>query len=415
MEIIKLIFTTTFSLLSIVGFFYFFRNKNQSLLKFIAILGILGKIIGVLVIYIFFPSINQESDAALYYLPQVKQVIAGNFPYIDFQTSYSILFHYFLVPIVYVWPSVGAIALMMVVLESVMVIFYLSIRYKKKDYLRWYVVFLYTFNPISIYWIITGYNSILISFIALVGFALLEYHKDFFAGVIMTFGFLISKFLIILMWPGFILYRKQNWLKRNFPFLLLTILLVFLLMNGIDVLEPIKYEAKRSTSGNLWFLILSVAPSIKSTTFWDILPGITFGIIFIPIFVTFAKINYNHETQSFEIVFAFISIIILLFMIISKKTYPFYLQMGLLFLIHTTIRSKLYIKPSVFLISFLGSITTIEPYLFQSLGFPLKPLFQNKLYFILLCIDILMVLSYSYLIYICYKLMTRFEKKSILS
>jgi hypothetical protein len=413
LELIKFTFSTIVSLISAGGFWYFWQNKSENLLKFTTIIGLFGKFFGVLIIYTFFPSVNQNSDATLYYLPQVKEVISGSIPYIDFKTSYSILFHYFISPFVYLWPSVGAIVLMMVIIENSMIGLYLWRGNKKSDLLRWYVVFLYTFNPISIYWTLAGYNSIIIGFIAIVAIVFAEYHKDFLAGISVAVGFLISKFLLVLTWPAIIFYRRQDWIKRTIPLLILIILLIFLLAIGIDIFQPLRFESGRSTSGNLWFIILAVFPEISETNFWNLLPIVIFGIIFIPLFTRFIKINRRYPYDSFNITLTFVSITFLLFMIISKKTYPFYFQMILLFLIHTLIRSKDSIKLSFVLIGFLGSVTTLEPYLFQVSGYSLKPNFNNHYYVILLGLDFLIILSYLILMRICYKQMIQLTNYTV--
>ncbi len=410
MENIKFILATLLAFTAAGGFWYSLRSKNERFLKFGTVIGIFGKLAGVIIIYKFYPFLNQGSDAALYYFPQVQKVLAGKIPYIDFQTSYSIFFPFFFAPFVAIWHSVGAIVFVMVVIESLMMALYLWFGYKSGISIRWHVAFLYTFCPISVYWIMTGYNSIIIAFIALTALVLAEYNKDYFSGIIMAFGFLITKFLIVLTLPAVIFIRNKNLLKRILPLLLLTLILLVLMITGIDFLYPLKHEATRSTNGNLFFLISTVIPGIRDSILWNILPVIIFAAAIIPMFIIFVKTINENPDYSFDISLAFISVTILLFMIISKKTYPFYLQMSLLFIIHTIAKSRKYLTVSVLIIIFLGSITTMEPYLFNLVGRSVKPLFDNKYYIILMCIDFCMLSAYLILTIICFKKMLSFAK-----
>ncbi len=323
----------------------------------------------------------------------------GHLPYIQFNTSYSLLFQLFLLPFVYIWPAVDSIILMMVLIESATVLIYLLSLKRKYDFNKWYVAFLYLINPISIYWEITGYNGVIISFFILLAVIAAEGHKKILAGILMSVGFLVSKFLILLGLPAIIFYQRKGTLKRLIPLIIIfIILLIVSVILRIDILFPLKYEIGRNTSGNLWFLIVAIIPGIKSSIFWDILPITIFIIIYIPLLIKYIRTNQKYTEYSFDITLAFISISFLLFMIVSKKTYPFYMQMFLLFLIHTVSRSSQYSLTAIIMIFFIGAVTTIEPYLFEMLNYPIHPMYNNISYFILPILDLILIINYLYLL-----------------
>jgi hypothetical protein len=339
--------------------------------------------------------LNRNSDAALFYFPGTLKFLSGQVPYRDFNTSYSVLFYPFISSPVFLWRSLGAIVLSMLLIETVMIFTYLYRSYKKDFDNRWIVAFLYCFSPISFYWVaMTGYNGVIITLFVMLALIFAEDGKAISTSISMALSFLCCKLLAILAWPGIIFYTHRAWMKMMIlPAMLLTFLALLPLIS-IDILLPIKLEFFQTTSGNLWYLVSIVFPGLKKSWAWQVLPILSFAVAFMPLFILYLREHMIDTEDRFDRATAFIATTNLLFMIFSKKSYTFYMPMMLIFIIHTIVRNNRYTIKHLIPLSFLGATTTVEPYLYQNSRY-----IDHMILFIL---DIMVVGCYMYLAIICF-------------
>jgi hypothetical protein len=358
-----------------------------------------------LAIYVFFPQLNQTSDAAVYYYPETIQLLSGRVPYKDFETSYSLLFHVLFVPGVLLWRSVGAIVLTVLVLETLAIGFYLSHCRTNGDEvldIGWRTVFLYTFSPISFYWTVVGYNSPVILFFALTSLIAAEKRQHILSGAWGASGLLFSKLLMILAWPAIVLFSRCGWARRATPLLLSIVLLMTLLSIDIDVMLPIKREFLQRTSGNIWFLISVVGFASNDGLVWRFGPIVSFGVIFVAMAVLFVCKQVRKLGTKFDLAMALFAATGVLFMLLSRKSFTFYLPMILLPLIHVFLtRNSDAVLPLVAL-AFLGATTTIEPHMYMEISALRAPkLFTSNNVIGLFVLDMGTVICYMYFLALC--------------
>lgn len=413
LAIVKLFLTVTLASGSLIGFWWLQRKQDERWWRGVTMAGLCGKTILFLAIYLIIPEINRTSDANHFYLPQTLFFLEGGLPYRDYQSSYSPLFPALLAPFVKLWPAAGAVVLLMVILDLWLVGLYLWRGRNRHDPRRWQVAYLYTFSPIVVYWTtLTGYNSVIIALFGLLGLLLAERGKQIWSGVAAALGFLFSKLLMVLLWPAVVFFAAAGWWKRAAPLVLLIGLLGVLYLSGYNVLQPIQSEVEDHTSGNLIFLLLPLFPNLAETVWWNALPLALFGLAFVPLWVGYWRTGQNNQEQAFDGAAAFAAITCLLFMIVSKKAYTFYLPMLTLFLLHAVSRHPHTLRRALWPFSYIGAVTTIEPHLFQIIGEPTRPLFNSGYYLLLVVVDLLLVGSYLYLLLLCYETMGVRQQKS---
>jgi hypothetical protein len=215
---LKLAFCATLALGSAAAFLIC-RDKPQEvrLYRRAVLVASAARIVGCILLYTLAPELNLWSDATRHYYPQTVRVLAGQIPYRDFPSSYSPLFQVLLAGPVSLWRSVGAVVLTMLALD--LAALWLYVRRPEADPIRtWRTAFLYSLSPISVYWVaVTGYNGPVIAFATMAGLILAERGRPWLAGLASALGFLSSKLLALLSWPGSAAWSREGFLKRALP------------------------------------------------------------------------------------------------------------------------------------------------------------------------------------------------------
>ncbi|MCE5268443.1 MAG: hypothetical protein LLG00_11210 [Planctomycetaceae bacterium] len=395
------------------GVFLFLYGRCFELraLKWLVGSAIAAKLALIIVGYSLFPQMNCNSDAAIYYFPEVQKAISGALPNRDYASSYSPLFPVTCMPAFAGWRSVGAFVLTMFVFESAMLALYLFGR-KSNVTNSWRVAFLYTCSPISFYWCtLTGYNGTIIAFFALLALILVERKKDFSSAVSLVLGLLCSKLLMALSYPAVVCFeRRGQWKRLVWTSLLLAVSLIIQFAMGMDGFAPIKREANKMTSGNVWYVLSPWIPADICDTFaWQALPMVTTAVVVLAMLATYLRRNFPSGTESqetrFDAATAFLAATNLAFMIFSKKAYTFYWLMALIFILHTLIassRDRRTIVKWIIPVFFLGASTTVEPLLWgivQTQVSHTPQMVVNSLWII----DVLTLACYLYLTVWCFK------------
>jgi len=378
-------------------------------------LGICGKFLLPFLLHSIYHLTDLHSDAALYYLPQTIRFLEGAIPYRDFTSSYSILFLPLLSPAVLLWRSVGAIALTMLVLETLMLGLYVGTVGPDRALYHWRAALLYTFSPISFYWTaVSGHNGVVIAFFTMTALVLANRDRNVFAGIAATLSFLCSKILAFLSWPAIVFLpgrgRRKAILAPVAALAVMAVLPVF----GIDVLLPLKREFGAHTSGNLWFLASVIFPGLCHTPLWHILPLLTFTPIFLVFFLRYVTGNKGLDSSlRFNAAAAMIAGTNLLFMMFSHKSYSFYTTMFLVFLVHSLVGRAPFRWRTLIPLAFLGATTTLEGAFWLAIRATDYHLVQPAT-MILFFLDAAIIACYLFYVAVCWKLL-RPENPAILS
>jgi hypothetical protein len=332
-----------------------------------AVIGItLAKLLGCVIIYAFAPLDGLGSDVQKHYLPQALRVLDGEIPYRDFRTSYGPLFPFLVAPGLLVWRSAGSVVFTMLLVEAAMLAIY-ALRCRRAGFSgHWRVSFLYVASPISWYWVgAVGTNSVVIACFAMLGLTLAEARRDVTSGISAALGLMFSKLTMILAWPAVILFQRRGILSRGIPVAVVLAVMAALARVDVDVAaRAVDYEF-RATSGNLWFLLSMLwgfelnSAAVKQLSMGSLLVAVA------PVCLFFLIGRVRDGRGGFDSAAALLSVVNLIFMMLSYKTYPWYWAAFLVFALHTVLADdELSLRPLIPLI-FLGSITHLEPRLWM--------------------------------------------------
>ncbi len=411
LAILKLVFCTFMALGSLT---VFLRTRNKpwrdNLYKVLVLSSFALRVIAPIFIYSSKLPFALTSDAANYYMPQALELLSGQFPYRDFASSYSPFFLPLIALSIMIWHSVGSIVITMTLIDGGLIAAYLLRCRRKKVMYGWSVAFLYAFCPASFYWIgIVGHNGSIIAFGIMMSLIMAEQHRGYLAGVFATAGFLFAKLLAIMYWPVTVYYRQSGFIKRALPIAACLLLLTVFALFGFDFLSPVRNEFSKYTSGNVWFLLSRFVPGFLGSTAWQVLPVVSCAAVFIVLFLCYARAQRRDPKGDFDRASAFVAVITLLFLTLSKKSNTFYITMGMLPLIHVLLQDQRRLLQRLAPLAYVGSITTIELFLWHTPSFSENVLSSYRgIIFVLM--ESVLLLCYIYWIIICFRASIRPSK-----
>ncbi len=258
---------------------------------------------------------------------QANQVIQGNMPYLDFESHYSPYFPYLISLPYLVYNQPVSVLSLFVVFDFLTLIIggiYVSetwnIKYKHMYY------WIYSYVPLT--WVfITFWNQdeVISAFFIILSMLLIHRNQEWKAAIFMGLGFLVTKFLILVFFiPLFLLMKKPI---RN-GFLTLGLILIgylpFIAL-GADVLMPFTAEAGYYPVGaNPWVIFDAIGLSIP----WY-LPHIIVLVCLFTLALLFMTSNRLHYLSPEATIVLFS----LVYMLISKKSFSFYVPFFLVFVI----------------------------------------------------------------------------------
>lgn len=382
-------------------------DRKSAFLKTGIFLGMGLRVCAAIVIYWFWPELNYSSDPVRAYIVQARQVLLGQMPYRDFASSYSFLFAPLLAAPVYLWDSVGSIALFMTAMEIAAMLAYLWRPDSSRNVKDLMTVFAWAWFPSHFYWLsLAGYNSGMIASGVMLAMVAAQKRKETTAGILSAATFLVTKLLSLLFWPAIILwdFRWRGIILRAVPHIVVLCMLVLLAAVGIDPLIPVKLEFGKSTSGTLWFYWWLLGEESRRSPVYIYGPVTLFGLAFIFIAWKYSR-RVILEGPSFDAGAAFVACTGVLFMLVSRKAYSFYLPMFLPFLLHVVI-----VRHSRWLefvpVAVLGAISTIEPYLWIRVRVMSSPWGDARLW-ALIAVDTAVIASYLTVGRMCWKSLDR--------
>lgn len=291
---------------------------------------VLSRLGGWLACYVVSPDLVRSSDLVKYYYPEALLALGGQVPYLDFPSSYGPLFPYISGALLPLWNEHAAVALVMVICEiaavCVMVVLAGRVRVERA---RW--LYIYTMSPAALYWSgMLSYNSSTVLLCWAVAIAMLFVGRYGSSIVALGFSVLTGKVLGAMISVLWISDPRRRF--TTLAFAVTGALAAFLITRhfGLDLLVPLLREGGRSTAGNLWFVASGVVPFAADSMIWNFGPVVLFALGVGALFAVLLK-RWRNNPPSLAQFCAAVATIGWLFMIVSKKTYPHYTPMFLLF------------------------------------------------------------------------------------
>lgn len=370
-DLLKLIINLLISVSAFIVFLYALEKPwERKLLRISVICGTLLKLAYSAVIFSLWPGLSRGSDMSQYTFPRMMRFLEGDLPCRDFPDPYSILYYPLLSIPARIWRSPGSLVLTVLLLESLMIFLYLRRSRDRESDGGWRTAFLYCFSPFSFYWVaLSGHNGVMIAFWMMVALILAEKGRAWMSGIAGAAAFLTTKILGVLAWPAVVFFENRRWIIRAIPLVLSLVLTLSMLVFGFDVITPYKSQATNLTSGNIWFFTAVLFPAIRATRIWRILPVLAFAAGFIPLFILFLRRRWTRSDDRFTAASSLYAVICLLFLIVSKKTYNYYIIISLFFIVHSLTRGSHNLRRRVLTYSFICAVSYIEQYLWYNLNY----------------------------------------------
>lgn len=332
----------------------------------------ISRIVGWVAVYVAVPNLAQYSDLVLFYHPEAQRAVSGLMPYRDFPTSYGLAFPYLAGALLPLWNARAAVALMMIACEIAAVIAFAHVLSRSAgttDTDTRQTVAVYSVNPAALYWSgMLAYNSSVVLLcwtLAIAALVSARYGRSLGA---LTASVVVGKFLGFLAVPIWLADRR----RRPLALSLAAIVGVAALVTGsafdINLLLPLLREGGRSTSANLWFLASGLVPFQEAGVVWRVGPLGLFAALAVGLTGLFA-IRWVRPPNVVQVCAA-VSAIGWLFMLVSKKSYPHYVPMFLLFTVFALCREGRSSRRQAMVLAAFGAIGLIEPGIWNALGQP---------------------------------------------
>ncbi len=346
--------------------------RQPKALPWLLLVFVASRLAGWFGIYVLLGDFARHSDLAIYYFPEAQQVVAGGIPYVDVPSSYGPLFAYFTGLLLPIWDSRAAAALPIVACEIAAVLWFTRLARAKpgetSDVLPT-TLLVYCLNPAALYWSgMLAYNSALVLLVWVVAIGLLVDLRFAWSIVVLGIGVLLSKILVALVAPIWLLHPRRKIGVLALSALAGLGLIVFMQTQGLDLLMPIRREGQRSSSGNLWFLLSGLGWFSANSAVWRLGPmvlmGSAVGVLCLALFQAWRK------PPTLLHVSGAVAAVGWLFMILSKKTFPHYTPMFVLFSLYALLAREDSRLRNAGLLAGIGAVGIVEPGLWNALGQP---------------------------------------------
>lgn len=296
-----------------------------------------------------------HSDVLGIYYPQALSALAGKLVHRDFPSSYAPLFPYVAALPLLVWHSPKAIILLAVLAEALALPLWLrSARTLLGDRPARLSIILYACSGLPLLdVVIEGQNQAYCAFFFALSVALLLSRRPFLAGLAAGASLGVVKFIAILHAPAPFAAAGAG-RARFFVAGASLPLLVYggFLLAGADVFASLRVEAALISSGNLPFLLgwpggpavgAVATPALALALLGVVGWGLRSGVAAAP-----------------RALFPFGALVLLTFMIVSKKAYAYYLVIGF-FPIAATVAARAPGFAGMLAFGLFGALAAVEP------------------------------------------------------
>lgn len=304
----------------------FQKIEKRSYYLLLAISFIITRVVSIIYLYGVAGSTG-TSDLTNIFGDQAEKILTGDIPYLGFESHYSPYFPYLLaLPyIIYSQPvSVLSVFVVFDLLTMIVAGMYVKETWDLQAANKFY--WFYSFVPFT--WLFITYwnqDEVIAAFFIVLSMLFIARKQEPRAAVTMAVGFLLTKFLIIVFFiPLFLMMKKPI---RNGLLSSGLILLGYLpfLLAGADILMPVNAEAGYHAVGsNPWVLLDALGVSVPT-----LLPHIvvlaSLGILAVIYMCTDRLHKLSPE--------ATIVLFSLVYMLMGKKSFSFYIPFFIVFLI----------------------------------------------------------------------------------
>ncbi len=347
--------------------------RRREALTWLTWLFVVSRVLGWAGTYVVVPDLAQYSDLVLYYYSEAQQAAAGSIPYRDFPTSYGFLFPWVAGALLPLWPARAAVAAMMVASEiAAVVLFTTSIRRRDGDPARLsFTLLLYILNPAALYWSgMLAYNSSLVLLFWVLTMVMVLAEAPALSLVALAGSVTVGKFLGVLAAPVALSHPSRRVGVLAGAGVAAVLLAGLGWHFGINPLLPLLREGSRSTSGNVWFLTSGLVPPATVPGVWAVAPFVLLAAG-LAAFTIWWGVRWHSVPPTPLQVGAALSAIGWLFMVVSKKSYPHYTPMFILFTAYVVCSaSSQRRRVEGVLLALLGAIGILEPGVWNALGQP---------------------------------------------
>ena len=281
---------------------------------FVALYGILGYAV--------------PSDVPAYYYEPAKMALDGKIAYRDFHSSYGPIFPFIAAGAVKVWDSPKAIVLLAILFEGLAILLWSRVANRTLSAHTKLGLLLYLCNPLPILNIaVAGQNQIWLSCFLAAAFGLFLAKREFFSGFLIGVSVLAVKVLGLMFVPYWWLNSKSKIRFTSGLILALAIGFFPFYWVGADILQPLKLEGAMMTSGNLPYLLsmFGFNPAGQTT-------GVLLNLILLASVGGMGLLLYILDQRRAKSGMSLLglSAILLVFMLLSKKSYSNYLNLAML-------------------------------------------------------------------------------------
>lgn len=264
------------------------------------------------------------SDVPAYYVPAGQSVLAGQIPLRDFASSYAPLFPYVGALLLLVWSSAKVFALFAIALNALTLVLWHTVAMSCFDRrIARDSSILYATSGHALVQTLLGSNQVWIAAALAGSTLLLARERDVISGFVQALAVCTVKFLALLFWPllWIAASSRVRWLcAAALP--VLVIYGVFALI-GADLLYPIRHEGVLTSPGNLPYLLepaLSMA-GLNAGHVADALALVFLACTTLWLYVKMRALTVSQRAQVLPIGLAVTSLV---FMLVSKKSFPGY-------------------------------------------------------------------------------------------
>jgi hypothetical protein len=329
-----------------------------------------SRLLGWLACYVAVPGLVRHSDLVMYYQPEASNVIVGLAPYRDFPTSYGPGFPYLTAAALGVWNQAASIALLMVAFEIAAVRLFVRLdRGDGRAMAR--TLFVYLLNPAALYWSgMLGYNSPVVLFFWVLAVAAVASGRPAASALAVAGSVIVGKFLGVLLAPVWLVFARR---RLGLVAIVAGAGLAALLaarFAGLDLLLPLQREGHRSTSANLWFLATAIPGVVPGGVLWRVGPMVALAVSAGALMVALARRWANRPAPTLAQLSAAVAAVGWVFMLLSKKSFPHYTPMFVLFFCYAICASRPGERRWPLLLAVLGAIGILEPGLWNALRQP---------------------------------------------
>ena len=280
------------------------------------------------IIYLYFVAgFSGTNDLNNLFAYQAGQILEGKIPYLDFECHYSPYFPYLLsIPYLFGNQAVSILFLFVIFDLVVLVVggIYVSSTWAFKHRNKFY--WIYSFIPFT--WLFISYwnqDEVISSLFLIFSLLLITRDQEQNAAIFMGVGFLVTKFLLLIFFiPLFLLMKRP---LRNSLLTMGVIVIGYLpfIAVGANVLMPLTEEVGYPAVGsNPWVILETFGISYP----WFLPHVAVIGCLLLLFLIYSVGSRLQHLSPEATIV-----LFSLVYMLVGKKSFSFYIPFFLVFLI----------------------------------------------------------------------------------